>query len=76
MAVCSHCGQEMMDKVGCTLTQYTDMGPTLYDRIPAEEDCHDCGCPAGKLHHPGCDMERCPKCGGQALSCGCGSEAY
>lgn len=34
--------------------------------------CHDCGCRAGKYHHPGCDMETCPVCGEQLLSCGCG----
>jgi hypothetical protein len=22
--------------------------------------CHDCGTAIGALHHPGCDMERCP----------------
>ena len=23
------------------------------------------------MHHPGCDMERCPLCRQQALMCGC-----
>jgi len=32
--------------------------------------CHDCGCKEGELHSPGCDMERCPLCGGQLITCG------
>jgi hypothetical protein len=34
-------------------------------------DCHDCGCKEGELHQYGCDMEECPFCGGQLLSCDC-----
>ncbi len=32
--------------------------------------CHDCKVHLGQLHHPGCDMERCPHCGRQSLGCG------
>lgn len=33
--------------------------------------CHDCGVTEDKLHKPGCDMEHCPFCGGQLISCEC-----
>ena len=35
------------------------------------DTCHDCGASEGRLHELGCDMERCPFCGYQLISCGC-----
>lgn len=37
------------------------------------ETCHDCGAKYGDYHTQGCDMERCPCCGGQLISCDCGA---
>lgn len=73
-AKCSACKQEMRPGVACKLKKYTDFADGVArKRIPhsGDENCGDCACPPGGLHHPGCDMERCPKCQGQALSCDC-----
>ena len=32
-------------------------------------ECHDCGVEGGSFHHFRCDMEQCPVCHAQLLSC-------
>ena len=33
--------------------------------------CEDCGALKGQLHVPGCELERCPACGGAVIGCDC-----
>ena len=35
------------------------------------ESCHDCAVIVGQYHVWGCDVERCPVCHGQLISCPC-----
>ena len=63
------------------LTTYVINGRT-YERIrygdetddwhADEVPCHDCGVVKGQYHvGPACDVEECPRCGGQVISCDC-----
>ena len=81
MAICSHCGGEMTDGISCLTDPvvidgraYAPVrwGQELRPRHRYEpEECRDCGTPLGGVHHPGCCIERCPACHGQAIGCGC-----
>ena len=78
MAVCSWCEKEMIGSDSCVKEQIEISGQK-YDQIPygeetgewSSERCHDCDVKRGGYHHPGCDVEECPNCHGQLISCGC-----
>lgn len=80
MAECFACGREMNEVDGCDSDRTIVIGGTEYDPVPYGDEwdasgrCHDCGAKVGENHHPGCDVERCPECGGQYFICDCDTE--
>jgi hypothetical protein len=79
MAICELCDLEMSTASSCTVTalHLGDLTAAVlpYGREPGwratRGRCHDCGVARRGFHHVGCDMQRCPGCGGQLISCGC-----
>lgn len=81
MAKCQFCKKEMSGPHAADSCMATNGRVDYPDgtSLPASTEhfsevsgrCHDCNIKHGGFHHPGCDTERCPKCGGQLISCGC-----
>jgi len=72
MAVCEYCGRDMLVTKSCDKVPIVFATGSKMDPIPyTGERCPDCGVTTGGYHHPGCDMEICPLCGGQLISCSC-----
>ena len=50
------------------LIRVVAVGDPLEDEVPGTR-CGDCGAKMGEYHMLYCDLQRCPICGGQLLSC-------
>lgn len=46
-------------------------GDESWDWHAEDTPCHDCAAVKGEFHDPGCDVEECPVCHGQAMGCSC-----
>jgi hypothetical protein len=81
---CQLCGN-LNDGSSCT--PKTVIGKNEYNRIPygieavlakvqdetdKQSHCHDCNVHFNGFHHFPCEVEICPRCSGQFISCGCG----
>ncbi len=74
-ATCEDCKRDMTKAKGCLHSQIKFEGGKWLDRSQEhwndEGRCGDCAAKVGEFHHYGCDVERCPKCGEQLITCGC-----
>ena len=80
MSICHACGQEKKTADSCG-GKIIFVGGLPFDRITFGhehgdrwqefERCPECGVARGGLHHPGCDLEQCPRCGRQYITCDC-----
>lgn len=79
MVKCKDCKQEMENANTC-IYPYIGINGKVYHRDVSSFDinkkCHDCGIvnKRGNVHHFGCDVERCPRCKGQIISCSCNKQ--
>ena len=74
IVTCGYCDREM-GKQEC-LYDHVVINGEEYQRVrvvespfyEGEPNC-ECGCEIDEVHHVGCDLEDCPRCGEQFLTC-------
>jgi ATP-dependent protease ClpP protease subunit len=83
-ANCLYCGVVIVGSSTCKGCGQIKINGKKYNRIKYGKEkgwepeelvhlghCHDCGIAKNGIHHFGCDVERCPRCAGQLISCDC-----
>lgn len=78
VTTCRYCRQDIPVADSCFWTKF-QIGEEEHRRIPFaaqgvypdEARCSLCGVVKHGYHHPGCDVEICPCCFGQATTCAC-----
>lgn len=66
----------------CCRAKFMEIDNEPFERIPNDRGgemdicCGDCDAEFGELHHVGCDLETCPACQGQLISCSCDKQGY
>ena len=79
--ICTYCKRDITKSDGCDIYPVICHG-VEYEQIKVGDEndyyenqpgavCEDCKATYGNYHHPGCDLERCPVCERQLLTCGC-----
>ena len=75
---CNHCKEKMEDlsiesciKIPILYPDGIKLDPLTSHFKEKSGRCHDCNIVHGGYHHPGCDVEKCPRCEGQLITCGC-----
>lgn len=77
MSICGYCERDMRKTDSCIEYDVEFADGVALKPLPFKPDemfdtCPDCSVEEGGLHHPLCDCEVCPRCGGQFTSCDCG----
>ena len=81
---CMACKREMSKANGCTMKYVKTTNGKYFKRQKVGDEgwvepgkrCPDCGAKYGYFHHMMCDVEQCPICGLQLLSCDCDIEYF